>query len=219
MCAARPHTQGGENVAHADIIKNVIAEQTKELIRQKPIDSITVTEICEKTGMNRRTFYRYFRDKFEIVDWIYFHDALTNSPHYEGWSAFDYMPRIMESLYNDRKYYINAFKYRGQNSFRDYCTGCLKKLFAPDYEDAFLQEQWPAFFIEHLCEMTYDACVEWLSSEPCMPPDKFAAVYSAFLLKASSVTAQLLSRTPAVNAGNILVTHPEPAKTRRTRRG
>lgn len=199
-------------MAHSEIIKNVIAEQTKELIRQKSIESITVTEICEKTGMNRRTFYRYFRDKFEIVDWIYFHDALTNSHHYEGWSVFDYMPRIFESLYEDRKYYVNALKYTGQNSFRDYCTECLRKLFEPDFKNAFVQEEWNDFFVRHLCEMTYDACVEWLSSEPCMPPEKFAAVYSAFLLKACSISAKLLSRTPVVNAGNIELKHKDPSK-------
>jgi len=193
--------------------KNAIAEGTKELIRQGSIESITVTEICEKTGMNRRSFYRYFRDKFEVVDWIYYHDSLIDVSHYDGWSIFDYMPRIMESLYSDRRYYVNALKYKGQNSFREYCTQCLRKLIEPHYSDVFTEKGQLDFFTEHLCEMTYDACIAWLSSEPCMPPDEFTAYYGDFLIKSFSVSADLLLRTPKAGKQKITVRHAEPART------
>ena len=197
---------------NSQIIKNAIAEGTKDLIRHNSIDNITVTEICEKTGMNRRTFYRYFSDKFDVVDWIYYHDALVNFEHYDGWSAYDYMPRIMRSLYNDRAYYVNALKYKGQNSFRDYCTVCLRKLFEKDYAGVFAEKWELDFFIDHICEMTYDVCINWLSSEPCMPPEEFTGVYCDFLLKAFSFSSQLMLRTPAQGAKEITVQHREPSK-------
>lgn len=199
-------------MSKSDLIKDAIAEKTKDLIRSHSIDEITVTEICDNAGLNRRTFYRYFRDKFEVVDWIYYHDALMNVEHYEGWCIFDYMPRIMQSLYNDRRYYINALKYKGQNSFRDYCTKCLSKLIIPDFGDVFSSEHQLAFFTYNLCEMTYDACINWLQEEPCRPPLQFAAEYSDFLARAFTMSSKLLLRIPETRKKEIRLVHLEPSK-------
>ena len=199
-------------MAKSDLIKDAIADKTKELIRNYSIEDITVTQICENAGLNRRTFYRYFRDKFEVVDWIYYRDELMHVEHYEGWSIFDYMPRIMQSLYNDRKYYINALKYKGQNSFRDFCTECLSKLIYPDFADVFATEWQLQFFIHNLCEMTYDACIDWLSEEPCISPQQFSSAYSDFLARAFTVSSRLLLRVPESRKRGISISHTEPSK-------
>lgn len=180
-------------MADIEEVKNNIAEATKSLIRAHSIDTITVTEICDKANVNRRTFYRYFHDKYEVVEWIYYHDALVNSEHFKDWSVFDYMSRILESLYEDRKYYVNALKYHGQNSFRDYCTKQMTRLIVPKYNNVFADEKELAFFVKHLCEMTYNASVEWLSEEPCLTPQEFEKKYRLFLINAFSVSYKLLT--------------------------
>ncbi len=37
------------------------------LLERKPIDQITVTEICEQAGVSKRSFYNYFCDKFDVI--------------------------------------------------------------------------------------------------------------------------------------------------------
>lgn len=39
-----------------------------ELIKEKPIEKISVTEICDKAMVNRMTFYKYYEDKFTLLD-------------------------------------------------------------------------------------------------------------------------------------------------------
>ena len=39
-----------------------------ELIKEKPIEKVSVTEICEKAMVNRMTFYKYYEDKFTLLD-------------------------------------------------------------------------------------------------------------------------------------------------------
>ena len=70
----------GSILANNDIIKEAVADGMRELMRHKTIDHISVTEICEECNLNRRTFYRYFQDKYEVVDWIYYHD--TSRTHF-----------------------------------------------------------------------------------------------------------------------------------------
>ena len=48
-------------MATQHIIKKAIGEGTRDLMRQKTVNEISVTEICEKVGISRRNFYRYFR--------------------------------------------------------------------------------------------------------------------------------------------------------------
>lgn len=40
------------------------------LIRKKPVQKITVRELVDKAGYNRGTFYKYFRDVYEVLEQI-----------------------------------------------------------------------------------------------------------------------------------------------------
>jgi AcrR family transcriptional regulator len=41
-----------------------------ELYSQKPIEKISVQEIANKSGYNRSTFYQYFTDIYELLDYV-----------------------------------------------------------------------------------------------------------------------------------------------------
>ena len=60
-----------------DETKYIFAQAIKELIKNRPLDKITVTDIVIKAGMTRQTFYRYFMDKYDLVNW-YFENFSTN---------------------------------------------------------------------------------------------------------------------------------------------
>lgn len=40
------------------------------LLRDKPLNRITVTEVCERAGLNRATFYYHYSDCFSLLDHI-----------------------------------------------------------------------------------------------------------------------------------------------------
>lgn len=49
----------------------VFAECIKQLMNHQSLDKITVTDIVEISGKTRQTFYRYFRDKYDLVNWYF----------------------------------------------------------------------------------------------------------------------------------------------------
>ena len=59
----------------ADRTKLWIAEKMKGLMAKKPLDKIRVTEICREAEIERPTFYYHFRDKYDLVAWIFVHSA------------------------------------------------------------------------------------------------------------------------------------------------
>ena len=51
--------------------KELLAESFRELAAAKPIDKITVKDITENCGYSVATFYRQFRDKYDLIAWDY----------------------------------------------------------------------------------------------------------------------------------------------------
>ena len=58
-----------------DRTKLWIAEHMKQLMAAKPIEKIRVTELCRAAGITPPTFYYHFRDKYDLVAWIFYSDA------------------------------------------------------------------------------------------------------------------------------------------------
>lgn len=50
-------------------IKNKIAETLVSLSQKKPINKITVKELSEECGVSRQTFYYYYQDIVDVLEW------------------------------------------------------------------------------------------------------------------------------------------------------
>ena len=46
-----------------------LADAVKAEMERAPLDKITVSQIVERAGVTRQTFYRNFRDKYDLVNW------------------------------------------------------------------------------------------------------------------------------------------------------
>lgn len=49
--------------------KEILAESFRELAEKKNIDKITVRDITENCGYSSATFYRQFKDKYDLIVW------------------------------------------------------------------------------------------------------------------------------------------------------
>ena len=48
-----------------------LADSLRELLRVHSFDHITVRDIVDHCGVGRQTFYYYFQDKYDLMNWIY----------------------------------------------------------------------------------------------------------------------------------------------------
>src|SRR5699024_10238398 len=55
----------------------------KRCMKRAPVEKITVKEIVEECGTTRQTFYRNFRDKYDLINW-YFDKILLESFEHMG---------------------------------------------------------------------------------------------------------------------------------------
>ena len=78
-----------------------IAGAMKQLLRTMPIEKITTDRILEIAGVSRRSFYRYFKDKYELLEWIYNYDFCRFVEVRQEKSIWEYYPDILRSLRAD----------------------------------------------------------------------------------------------------------------------
>lgn len=86
----------------------------KQLLRSNPIEKITIDSILEIAGVSRRSFYRYFKDKYELLEWIYNYDFCRFVEVRPEKSIWEYYPDILRSLRADPEFYSSAFVYAGK---------------------------------------------------------------------------------------------------------
>ena len=48
-------------------IERKILDGFIRLLEKKPIEQITVTEICKESGVSKRSFYNYYCDKYDVI--------------------------------------------------------------------------------------------------------------------------------------------------------
>ena len=51
--------------------KQALEASLKHLLLQKPLDKITISDLTKACGISRMAFYYHFKDKFDLVNWIF----------------------------------------------------------------------------------------------------------------------------------------------------
>ena len=70
--------RGREEMADSNSTKSALADAMKKLMVRKSFAKISISDLCEECGLNRKSFYYHFKDKYDLVNWIFYVDFLTN---------------------------------------------------------------------------------------------------------------------------------------------
>ena len=105
--------------------KVLIASTLEDMLESIPLSRIRVTALCEKADINPQVFYYHFKDKYDVVAWIFLEDyeAAFESGSERPSSREeleDMMARQFENLWKRRKLYEKLLEDKSQNSLRDY---------------------------------------------------------------------------------------------------
>ncbi len=172
------------------ITKKALAQAIKDLMAEVSFSKITVGDICDKCQMNRKSFYYHFRDKYDLVNWIYyteFVETVHGNSYESGWDLFE---DICRYLYNNRSFYVKALEISGQNSFRGYFSEVLEPIIMTYLEEDFPAGKDRSFFAEFFTDAFLISIEKWLSRDSSLPPKEYVA-----LLKkaASGVTSMIIT--------------------------
>ncbi len=118
------------------LTNELIAESFKNLILKKDFKKITVKMIASESGFMRSTFYNYFQDKYEILEWIVKTEIYDKiEPYVLKAKYFDAFKMVFKFIEDDKDFYKKAFLIDGQNGFEEILEKELVKLFKKAYEN------------------------------------------------------------------------------------
>ena len=59
----------------SELTKALLGEKFKELVAKKGFEKLTIKMITDAAGVIRPTFYNYFQDKYEVMEWLLWEDV------------------------------------------------------------------------------------------------------------------------------------------------
>lgn len=62
---------GGMRVDKLDRKRYFVAQALNDLLAKRPIEQISVVDLCEEAGISRSTFYTYFEDIYSVGEWLW----------------------------------------------------------------------------------------------------------------------------------------------------
>ena len=109
--------------------KRLLTDSLKRQMEQKPLNKISIREICDGCGVNRQTFYYHFRDKYELLKWIYTDDAqqvFDENLSFENWPK--YISALLNHMRSEKDFYINTIR-SDETCFEQFLFDLTKSIF------------------------------------------------------------------------------------------
>ena len=94
----------------SQVTKRALEASLKNLLLQKPLSKITISDITEDCGINRMTFYYHFKDIYDLVEWSCQEDAskaLSGNKTYETWQQG--FLQLFKAVQNNKPFIMNVY--------------------------------------------------------------------------------------------------------------
>lgn len=103
-----------------DLTKDHILYACNCLLREVPFENITVSMIIKRSGVSKSTFYRYFLDKYDVMNYNYKKnlDKWLRDSNCKSWRELYRF--IFQATDKDRKREKNAYSVVGTNSYSSF---------------------------------------------------------------------------------------------------
>ena len=163
-------------MADSNITKKALASALKELMEEEPFAKISVADICSKCEMNRKSFYYHFKDKYDLVNWIFDVEFIRVVEEKKQDDIYDLMLELCEYFYDNKKFYRNALQIKGQNSFEEHFIELMIPILEKSIRTVLTDEEITDFHINFCIDAFLGAIKRWLVDKNEITPKEFVTL-------------------------------------------
>ena len=105
-------------MANSEQTKRALADGLRLALKKREYGDITVADITDCSGMSRNTFYYHFRDKEELVDWVFQTDlkpVIRAAEKSANWTEL--LGMVLDVAEKNREFYAEVLTSQGYASF------------------------------------------------------------------------------------------------------
>lgn len=169
-------------MADSNITKLALSNALKELLKEQAFEKISVADICDRCGMNRKSFYYHFRDKYDLVNWIFDTELLElNQKHAldahllslsfdDRWKSVEV---FCNYFYENRTFFRRVLKKDVQNSFASHFRELFRPLFRFRVEELLGVDDVPEMVYDFVADGVICAIERWLLDKNCVSAEEF----------------------------------------------
>lgn len=142
-----------------------IQDALMELLKKKPIDGISVSEILNIAGTCKGTFYKYYRDKYDLL-----YDCFSKTFYEELTSKIiffkDFIKELLLIFEKNSAVVLNAFDSVDLNSIRYYNEKIMADyLYSETNNKNSLSSEQFSFALRLGAENVTDIMIDWLKGD------------------------------------------------------
>lgn len=110
-----------DNLIHNSTVQKYY-EAIQKIVKEHPISAISVKMILEETNTSRQTFYNYFSDKFDLINYVYYYNVkMQTEMIFDSHEDFQSLIVLhIKHFYKNKDFYCKISKYKGQNNFCEF---------------------------------------------------------------------------------------------------
>ena len=164
-------------MSDSNVTKRVFANSLKGLMSKKAFSKICVSDIVENCGMTRQAFYYHFKDKYDLMNWIYYTETACFMDSYdtiEHWT--DGLKDLCYYMQHNKVFYTNALNTVGQNSFPEYLHGYISDISVSAIENMlnveFDRKEWE-FFVLFFSTAFVGLIIRWAENDMKEDPEEY----------------------------------------------
>ncbi len=176
-------------MSYSSITKRAYASALRELMQETPFEKITVAQICEKNDLSRKSFYYHFRDKYDLVTWIFDEDFIRIIKKQPA-TTWEFMDLLCNYFYENRDFYQKVLKIEGQNSFSAHFEEVLSPLIGNRLQTIFAGENLHPICIDFITDGLLCSIKRWLLDRNCIPPDQYVSILRSLVEKIAANYSQ-----------------------------
>ena len=154
-------------------MKYKLANGMKELLVHTPVDKITVKQIVDQCDVTRPTFYRHFKDKYDLINWYF--DVLAQMSFKQmgiSMTLREGLIKKFEFIKGEGQFFAAAFSSESQNCLMEYDYQCIYQFYCDIIHkqgaDKIPEEL--EFLLRMYCRGSIAMTVEWATTGMKMSP-------------------------------------------------
>ena len=159
----------------SDRTKLFLSESVKELMKSIPLDKITVTQIVNNCGTTRQTFYRNFKDKYDLVNW-YFDLIVQKTIKQMGISLTlrEGLIKKFSYMLEDADFFKSALSSSDYNNLMSYDYKCILSFYRSVAAGNGILDDNIDFLLQFYCHGSMDMTADWVHQGMKTTPEEMA---------------------------------------------
>jgi probable dihydroxyacetone kinase regulator len=155
--------------------KKTLAAALKDLAFTEPFSKISIGDICKRCEMSRKTFYYHFKDKEDLVNWIFEAEFVQRARERQYDTVWHALEDLLGYFYRHHAFYRKVLQQEGRNSFSAYFGELIHSVFVEQLKMIAGDSAASEIQVDFVADGMVCMLKRWLAQPDCLTPEELIA--------------------------------------------